>query len=141
MKRMFMLTLSILTLSLLLAGGSNAQRRNVDKADPPRVSIDALMNAKLESAQALVKGLALEDFESIQSKSQRLELLSMDAGWNVIQTKDYARISKEFREAARHMKKAADEKNLDKVALGYMKMTMSCIDCHRHVRKTRVARR
>ncbi len=138
MRRTICYCVTICLLGVILTSNGNAQKQSELKLlDPPPIRVEALMQAKLESAQALLKGLALEDFELIEKNSQRLELLSIDAGWNIIQTKDYARISKEFREATRHMKKAADKQNLDAVGLGYMKLTMSCIDCHRHVRKTR----
>jgi hypothetical protein len=102
--------------------------------DTPRVGVNALMQAKLQSAQSIIKGLALEDFELIQREAQRLELLSLDTDWNILQTNEYARISKEFREAAKKLKTAGDEKNLDAAGLGYFRLTMTCIDCHRHVR-------
>ena len=98
------------------------------------VGVDALMQQKLKSSQALLKGLALDDYQLIQREAQRLELLSLDAGWNTIQTADYARISAAFREAAGQIKKAGESKNLDAAGLGYFKLTMTCIDCHRHVR-------
>lgn len=101
--------------------------------------VEALMHAKLESAQKLLKGIALEDYESISQQSQQLRLLSLDTGWNILQTKDYARISGEFREAARQINAGAEKKNLDAVGLAYFKLTMTCIDCHRHVRAEQAA--
>ena len=113
----------------------------IEKTDTgSSVDLDALMNQKLLSAQSLLKGLALDDFESIKQESQRLQLLSLDAGWNTIQTADYARISNEFRESAKKIAKAGEEKNLDAAGLGYFQLTMTCIDCHRHVRNVKAAR-
>jgi hypothetical protein len=106
-----------------------------------RVSIEALMQRKLGSAQALIKGLALDDFKLIESEAQQLQLLSLDAGWNVIQTEEYARISGEFREAAKKIRKAGNEKNLDAAGLGYFQLPMTCIDCHRHVRNVEATKR
>ena len=137
MRRPATIGVVISLFGVILVANGDTQRQKLKPLDAPPIRVNALMQGKLESAQAIIKGLALEDYELIQKNSQRLELLSIDAGWNIIQTKDYARISKEFRDAARHMRKAADEKNLDAVGLGYMKLTMSCLDCHRHVRKTR----
>jgi hypothetical protein len=99
------------------------------------------MQRKLGSAQALIKGLALDDFKLIESEAQQLQLLSLDAGWNVIQTEEYARISGEFREAAKKIRKAGNEKNLDAAGLGYFQLTMTCIDCHRHVRNVEATKR
>lgn len=98
------------------------------------VTVDALMQSKLASSQALLKGLALDDYELIQREAQRLQLLSLDTSWHTIQTQEYARISGEFREAAKKIRAAGEQKNLDAAGLGYFQLTMTCIDCHRHVR-------
>ena len=105
--------------------------------DSPRsvVNAKAMMHRKLESSQSLIKGLALEDYELLAKEAQMLQLFSLDAGWNVVQTKEYARISGEFRDAAKKIGRAARKKNLDAAGLGYFQLTMTCIDCHRHVRK------
>ena len=102
-----------------------------------QVSVEALMQQKLQSSQSLLKAMALEDYENIDRNTMKLHLLSREVGWNVIQSKDYIRISRDFRNAAEQMSKAAKKQNLDGVGLGYFKLTMSCIDCHRHVRATR----
>lgn len=109
---------------------------NAQVTEPPRsaVNVKALMHRKLDSSQALIKGLALEDYDLLSKEAQKLQLLSLDAGWNVVQTKEYARISGEFRDAAKKIGKAGKEKNLDAAGLEYFQLTMSCIDCHRHVR-------
>ena len=98
------------------------------------INVKALMHRKLESSQSLLKGLALEDYALLSKEAQTLQLLSLDAGWNVVQTKEYARVSGEFRDAAKKIRKAGEDKNLDAAGLGYLQLTMTCIDCHRHVR-------
>lgn len=109
-----------------------AQTQNTDPRSPSNV--ETLMRRKLLSSQNLIKGLALEDYAIIEKEAQELQLLSLDTGWNVLQTPDYARISTEFREAARKIGTAAKKKNLDAAGLGYFQLTMTCIDCHRHMR-------
>jgi len=99
------------------------------------VNVKAIMHRKLKSSQSIIKGLALDDFELLERESQKLQLLSLDAGWSVVQTKEYARISEEFRVAAKKIGRAGKEKNLDAAGLGYFQLTMTCIDCHRHVRQ------
>lgn len=105
--------------------------------DTPRsvVNVKALMHRKLVSSQSLIKSLALEDYDLLAKEAQTLQLLSLDASWNIVQTPEYMRSNAEFRDAAKKIRLAAKEKNLDAAGLGYFKLTMSCIDCHRHVRK------
>jgi hypothetical protein len=61
-------------------------------------------------------------------------LLSQEAGWNVIQTPEYLRLSEDFRNTTGQLKQAAMEKNLDAVGLAFVKLSISCIDCHRHTK-------
>ena len=131
MKRISIIVLPCVV-AACLAISQPAQTQNTDLPSP--VDFDALMQRKLHSAQSMIKGLALEDYKLIASEAQQLQLLSLDAGWNVLQTKDYARISGDFRQAAKKIQKAGKEKNLDAAGLGYFQLTMTCIDCHRHVR-------
>ena len=39
-----------------------------------------------------------------------------------------------FRRQANALTKAAQEKNLDAATLAYVRLTMSCVDCHKFVR-------
>lgn len=132
-------TLTLVTLlaacAVLLVTTKPGQTQNTDTGSV--VNIEALMLRKLHSAQSVLKGLALEDHKLIGTEAQTLQLLSLDTDWNVVQTKDYARLSTEFREAARKIQQASKDKNLDAAGLGYVQLTMTCIDCHRHVRKHR----
>lgn len=94
-----------------------------------------IMQRKLESAQLALAGIAREDFAQVEKHAQLLSLLSREAGWNVIQTPEYIRLSNDFRGTAKQLQESAKEKNIDAVGLAYVKLTISCIDCHRHVKQ------
>lgn len=96
-----------------------------------------LMKLKLQSAQLTLEGLALEDYEAIGRHAQRLHLISQETGWNVIQTKEYQLYSAEFRRAAMRIVNAAKRKNLDAASLAYVQLTLSCFECHKHLRQHR----
>ena len=95
----------------------------------------ALMERKLASAQQILAGIAREDFAEIEKQAQRLTLLSQEAGWNVIQTPEYKRLSEDFRSASGQVKRSAAEQNIDAVGLAYVKLGISCIECHRHAKE------
>ncbi len=95
------------------------------------------MARKLTSAQKVLEGLALEDYGLIERESQQLHLLSQESDWNVLQTPDYARLSADFRKTTQQLQEAGENKNLDAAGLGYIKLTFTCIECHRHVRNVR----
>jgi hypothetical protein len=98
---------------------------------------DALMMRKLSSAQAVLQGLAMEDHELIGRESQTLQLLSQESDWNVLQTAEYDQLSDDFRKSASRLRVASQEQNLDAAGLAYIKLTISCIECHRHMRDVR----
>jgi hypothetical protein len=48
--------------------------------------------------------------------------------------------SNDFRRSADSIVQAAKAKNLDGAALAYVDMTLTCVRCHKHVRKVRETR-
>jgi hypothetical protein len=94
-----------------------------------------LMQKKLTATQEIVAGIAFENFDELAKQAQLLSLLSHEAGWNVIQTPEYIRLSDAFRGSTAQLKRAAEVKNLDAIGLAYIKISISCIDCHRHAKE------
>jgi len=70
----------------------------------------------------------------------KLTALSDAAEFKVFQTPDYRTYSAEFRRTADLLAKMAEAKNLDGCALNYVQLTMNCVNCHKYVRSTRLAR-
>ena len=92
------------------------------------------MRAKLGHAQHVMEGLALADYDLIERGAHDLALASQASSWQVLQTEDYARQSREFRRACESLRVAAKDKNLDGAALAWMEVTLKCIQCHKYVR-------
>jgi cytochrome c556 len=97
------------------------------------------MRDKLELSQKVLEGLAMEDYDLISAKAQKLSAMSREAPWQVFENPDYAQHSITFRRNADSLVRAAREKNLDAATLAYVRMTMSCVDCHKFVRGKVVA--
>ena len=104
---------------------------------PNEVSV--FMRAKLDHSKKLLEGLVTEDFVLIAKESQELSLLSQATNWQVLQTEEYLEQSGEFRRTADALTEAARNKNLDGAALRYVDLTMKCVNCHKYVRKVRLA--
>lgn len=118
-------------LAIVASGATlSAQRPN---------DVGTFMRAKLEHSKKLLEGLALEDFDLIAQQSQDLSLLSQATNWQVLNTAEYLEQSAEFRRTADALTQAAKEKNLDGAALRYVDLTMKCVNCHKYVRKVRLA--
>lgn len=106
----------------------------------PRPSeIRTVMKAKLGHAQAVLEGLAMEDFPKIQRNAEALAALSQAAGWSVHDTPEYVKFSQDFRATVQSMANNAKAKKLEATTLDYLEMTMTCIKCHSYVRRVGVA--
>jgi hypothetical protein len=98
------------------------------------------MREKLGHSQKALEALALEDFVTLAQQSKKLSAMTQEATWEVFQNPDYAQHSATFRRHANSLTKAAQDKNLDAATLAYVRLTMSCVDCHKFVRGKVVAR-
>lgn len=92
------------------------------------------MKFKLQYAQSVLEGIALEDYALIQINAEKLKALSQSAGWQYRQTAEYQRHTGDFTRQAGALIKAAERKNLDSATVAYFQMTVSCVACHRHLR-------
>ena len=96
--------------------------------------IEQIMQRKLDHAHGILEALILADYETLEDSASALQLLSEEAGWFVLQTPEYAQRSAGFRQAAAHIEAAAKERNLEGAALGYVDMTLKCVQCHEMLR-------
>jgi hypothetical protein len=115
-----------------------AQKRG-EKDIRKQTPVQVFMQAKLKDNSKILEGLMTNQFAQIASAADHLSLMSTATQWHVIQGPIYKQHSEEFRRSVDELKKAANKKNLDGAALAYMHMTMTCINCHKFVRGTRLA--
>lgn len=119
--------------------GKDKERQ--DDVIAPVDDVSAFMRLKLEHAQHVLEGIAVEDFDMIAKHSQQINLLTKDAMWQVLHTEAYLQFSDDFARSARRVTEAAREKNIDGAALAYMQLTLGCVNCHKYTRDVRMARR
>ena len=130
MKKLFFAAL----VPLLIVGVLSAQ------GDSRAVGgVETFMQAKLEHSKKLLEALVLENYDAIGKHSRQLGMLSRAAQWQVIQTPDYVQHSEEFRRTTEALGGAGKDKNLDGAALAFVAMTLKCVDCHKYVRRVRMA--
>jgi hypothetical protein len=103
----------------------------VDKA--PRGN-QLLMRDKLNFANMALEGLSTEKFDKIMEAGKMMGMISRAASWHVIPTPEYTLMSKNFQEQAKDLMRHAEEKNLDAASLDYMRITMTCVQCHKYMR-------
>ena len=104
-------------------------------AETQLVPLKPIMQRKLDHAKGVLEGLAMEDFELIAREAQALSLLSLESNWNVLTTEEYIQQSSDFRRAVNVITQAAHEKDVHRAALGYVNLTVRCVECHSYLRK------
>ncbi len=108
---------------------------NLVAQQPGTKPIKPFMQMKLEPAKQILEGIATEDFDLIDRSAQKISALTFDESWMTIQTQSYRQHSKDFQRSIQVISDAARDKNLDAATLGYMQMTLYCVQCHRSLRK------
>lgn len=93
-----------------------------------------LMREKLALSQKILEGIAIEDFALIAAKSARLSAMSQGRDWRIVENPEYDQQSLLFRRQADALVRAAKERNIDTATLAYVRLTMSCVDCHKFIR-------
>jgi cytochrome c556 len=134
-----------LMLACLIGVATEAGR--AEEREPPRIkgqekdkaptTAQAFMRDKLAQVNQVLGALAVEDFDKVSENATRLRMLSRAASWYVFDSDEYTRYSKNFQEQASDLERHAKDKNLDAAALDYVRLSMTCIECHKYVRAAR----
>lgn len=106
----------------------------------PEKGVAKFMRAKLASSQKILEGLVTEDYKLIAKGADNLKVMSRAAEWQVFRDPTYQRHSDTFRRAANDMIKQAKDENVDGATLTYVRVTMSCVNCHNYVRSVRTVK-
>jgi hypothetical protein len=114
-----------LGLSLVLLGLTASQTERDAKPS------EEIMWKKLDLSHSILDAIALEDLEAIEAYASDLVTLSLAGELNISEEESYKRQSREFREAALALGRAAGERNVESAALAYVDLTLRCISCHR----------
>lgn len=102
-----------------------------------RGSRTAFMRQKLEFSKNLLEGLSTENFDMIKENARLLKRLSMAAQWEVPtipMAEEYLPQTTEFQRECDQVAKAAEDQNIDAATVGFMRMTTTCVSCHKYVR-------
>jgi cytochrome c556 len=111
------------------------------KADDPKPNLRKFptrkeaMEMKLKSSQAILAGMALNDFDKIQAAADELITISnVNDFLNAYKGEEYQFHMQLFRRPVEMIAKKAKDKNMDGVLVAYTDMTLSCLKCHQAIR-------
>lgn len=115
----------MMALSIALVWLATSQTERVMKPS------QEIMWKKLDLAHDSLDAIALDDFEALEAYADDLSSLSLSGGLGSPDTESYGHLSREFREAAQALRRAARERDTEAAALAYVDLTLRCLGCHR----------
>jgi hypothetical protein len=127
--------ISILAASLVASIGAGFLQ---EPQETDRNARRDFMRTKLTFSQAIVEGLSIKNFETINRAATEIRNVTEGEMWLVHDTPEYNRFSDELKVAAEELIRASEELNLEGSALRYFDLTLKCIDCHEYLRRNRL---
>ena len=92
------------------------------------------MEKKLDYSQAVLRGLASRDFESIRRNALQLRLLNKVEGFIRRRNPDYRTQVQMFERITAELARQAEHNNIEGVVLAFNQLAVSCVHCHEALR-------
>ena len=108
-------------------------------APPSKAAMDELMKQKLTAAQGALEAVSKDDFEQLHEVATQMVALSHKEVWEQMASPRFVQDTADFLAAVEFMDRMADARDADGANLGFVRLTMSCANCHRHMRTPSVA--
>ncbi len=105
-------------------------------ATPP-ANLRVVMQAKTAWASSLLEAISTRDYERIQSNSEALRTLSLDAGFIAQDTLAYRTLAEEFRQEVTLLADRAKARDQSGIENSYHRVTAACFRCHEYVNSER----
>jgi hypothetical protein len=105
------------------------------------VATKRVMREKLAHANKILEAIMTSDYVALEHHSAELGRATQSPGWFVLRSPEYATHSAAFVRANDDLVDAAKRRDLDAAAQRYVALTLTCFDCHRYVKNSRIASR
>lgn len=102
-------------------------------------STGRVMRDKLAHTQKILESILISDYETLDRESAALVRATELPAWSVLKSPEYLRQSAAFISAIQDLRDAAKARDLDAAALEYMSLTLTCFQCHKHIKGVRIA--
>ena len=104
-----------------------------NKVERPKAT-KALMYQKLNHTQLILQSLMIGDKKNLVSNLEQLKTISVATTWYKNENEAFQRYSANFREAIDRMIAYQKSGNQEGVSMGYIQLTLSCMNCHQTIR-------
>lgn len=138
MSRSKLAAMGAITVIAVASGAAGLLRHaEAQNTSASQASRSKFMRLKLDYAKDVLEGLSLEKLDQVAEGGRRLAELSAAAQWEVptVPAAEFNTYTAEFQRIAKELSAEATEKDLDGATLAYVRLTMSCVNCHKFVRR------
>lgn len=101
---------------------------------PGERSFNLWMDVKLEHSQEILAALARADFDAVKKNAAELQSMSRLEGFVRRGTPGYTTQLRAFEFGVKEILEQARRENVEGVTLGFQQLTLSCVNCHKHLR-------
>lgn len=107
----------------------------------PTPQLNRVMRAKLGHSQAILGAVVTSNWSVLDRESRALALVVRDPAWTMALTEpDYLRQSDAFSRALQDLIEASGKRNLELASDAQIALTASCVRCHVHMTRRRMAK-
>ena len=112
---------------------------SADQAPAPQ--LNRVMRAKLVHSQAILGAVVTSNWSVLDRESRALAMVVRDPEWLAPLTEaEYLRQSDAFSRALQDLIEASAKRNLESAAEAQIALTASCVRCHVHMTRRRMAK-
>jgi hypothetical protein len=98
-----------------------------------------VMQQKLAQSQQLLGAVVTSNWTALTQRTQALESLTRQPGWQFLETPEYRTYTTGFEKATQALAAAAQQRDQRTAATAYTQLVNSCVECHRYVARARIA--
>src|SRR5687768_9637974 len=110
-------------------------------ADYQTAQLHRIMQKKLEHSQQILGAVVTSSWSVLDRESRALALAVRDPAWGAALTEpEYLRQSDAFSRALQDLIEASAKRNLEAAGDAHVALTASCVRCHLHMTRRRVAK-
>jgi cytochrome c556 len=134
-----MMCSAVITLVEPFSKGTSAAVQDEIAAPADERNMEKFMARKLAAAQRALEGVSRGDFELIRKSSAEMSDLSRHEVWERMASARFVQDTADFVTATEFLDRMAEAEDSEGVSLGFMRLTMTCANCHAHVRSSSIA--
>jgi cytochrome c556 len=111
----------------------------LSRAEGQTAQTKQVMQQKLAQSQQLLAAVVTSNWTALTQRTQALESLTRQPGWQFLQTPEYRNYTAGFEKATQALAASAQQRDQRTAAMAYNQLVNSCVECHRYVARARIA--